>query len=509
MEWSTPVSILENIPDPDPVECSDPFGVSPCGQHLPLQYLPAVAVDGQGRVGVMYYDTTIDTDPCDRNVVFRIQFTYSLDGGVSWEPPVTVSQFDSESSPEDEVHPVSFVNLGEYFAMTSTSEAGDGLFHPIWADLRGWEGEALTEQQITAGDAYTALITLTAANDPVVSMGDQDSDGDVDADDYGRLLACIAQTETDCEDFDFNRDGQVNDADKPLFCDCNVSMPAPFCDTCSKTTDCADTDLNGRRDDTCFWWECAGGKCLGTATVFPSDMGAPLGACEPDTFCNLADALLALDCFTGASACDRINIDAGGPLGACAPDGFCNLADALHALTCLENTSTCTCGESAMGSGPPEVVGTTSLRAVRAPLVAASDTITVRVFTETALDNLQSYQLELRVSGGTSGQFELLDIFIEPRSDYVFAGVEDNFTAFNVDTGQMLSGGLDIGAGVRTRPHAYLATYTYRASATATGEFVVDIPHDLSIGDQTFLVASFNKTIEVTDSTPAVVATAP
>ena len=60
---------------------------------------------------------------------------------------------------------------------------------------------------------------------------------------------------------------------------------------------------------------------------------------------------------------------------------------------------------------------------------------------------------------------------------------------------------------MQTSAYAYLATFVYRASPTAAGEFVVDVLTDEATGDQTFLIADFTKKIEVTGTTPAVIAT--
>ncbi len=273
---------------------------------------------------------------------------------------------------------------------------------------------------------------------------------------------------------------------------------------CLDVTDCADLDANGITDDVCTWWECAAGACNGIPKVYPSDMGSALGACPLDTFCGLPDSLHALTCFQATNPCDKINIDAGGALGACAPDGFCNLADALHALTCFQGTNTCTCARPLMG-GPPEpsVVGVTELVAVPAPFSVSADINGVRIFAKDPLVHFRAYQLHVEVSGGLVGQFELVDITIEDRADYVFAGAGETLDAFNVTKGQMIN--MMIDGDAATGQMAYLATFTYRVSSDAVGTFVVDILHDEANQDQTFLVgAEQTDKIEVVATTPGV-----
>jgi hypothetical protein len=64
--------------------------------------------------------------------------------------------------------------------------------------------------------------------------------------------------------------------------------------------------------------------------------------------------------------------------------------------------------------------------------------------------------------------------------------------------------GLD-SAGLATRPGAYLATFTFRASADASGTFVVDLLHDASDpGQRTFLFPTpVGAMIAVGATTPA------
>ena len=64
---------------------------------------------------------------------------------------------------------------------------------------------------------------------------------------------------------------------------------------------------------------------------------------------------------------------------------------------------------------------------------------------------------------------------IEPRGDDVFRRLP-TWSAFNVRSGQVVVGSSADGIGVDEQ--AYLATFFFRASADAAGNFVVEILHD-------------------------------
>ncbi len=277
-----------------------------------------------------------------------------------------------------------------------------------------------------------------------------------------------------------------------------------ICGGCLSADDCADLDANGIRDDSCVWWACDAAFCQPTDTIYPSDMGGAFGACPPDDFCNVHDRTHALTCFAGTNGCDTINIDAGGPFGACPPDGFCNIHDAYHADKCFKGVNPCSCpGGSPAPMMGPGFGGATGLVAVPVPVALSPNVGRVRIYTTGAVADIRGYQLDPVVSGGTSGQLELLDVTIEPRADFVFAGRADTFEAFNLTNGQMLCGVDD--DGVATTGPVYLATYTYRVPPTAAGDFVLDIRRDEAAGDQTFLIATNNGRIAVNATTPSVV----
>jgi formylglycine-generating enzyme required for sulfatase activity len=268
---------------------------------------------------------------------------------------------------------------------------------------------------------------------------------------------------------------------------------------CSATIDCADSDGDGVRDDACVWSECAGGTCIDTPLNTFADMGGAFGECSPDQFANIHDRNHALSCFAGTNSCDSINIDAGGPFGGCAADGFCNIHDANHALAAFAGTSTCSCpaGPAPQFATAPAGEATVQLWSSQHRITAGGK-IEVEVFIDGPVEALRSYQLDLEVTGGRSGTLELVDISIASRKDEVFARRRDVFDAVNRSTGQILSG-LETDEGVPVRKTAYLATFTYRASSRARGEFVIDL------ASETYLIAPGNGEITVLSEKPIVV----
>ncbi len=282
---------------------------------------------------------------------------------------------------------------------------------------------------------------------------------------------------------------------------------AGACLDCLDANDCGDVaPADGIVDDRCFWYACDAGACDAVARVF-ADVGGPFGLCPPDGFANVHDRNQVLACFAQTSSCDAINADIGGQFDDCAADGFCNVHDVNHVLRTFEGTTPCFCpldGGAPAPFYPSRVVGRAHLTARSdARLVGAGDLVTVRVFVDTPLADLQSYQLDVGVSGGRRGSLDLVDVAIDDVRDYVFAGTAAGFRAFNVATSQMLSG-LE-SEGVATFANAYLATYRFRASGDAWGAFVVDVRRD----GQTYLIASSQGEIRVAQTTPAVIVVAP
>jgi hypothetical protein len=99
------------------------------------QFQPALAVNDRGVLGVTWYETVPDEPGgvCNANrPCFNEYFTASVDGGVTFLPPVRVSSQPSyrrwHLSTEDR-----FGNGGDYMGLTADTT---GAFHPFWADSR-------------------------------------------------------------------------------------------------------------------------------------------------------------------------------------------------------------------------------------------------------------------------------------------------------------------------------------------------------------------------------------
>jgi hypothetical protein len=256
------------------------------------------------------------------------------------------------------------------------------------------------------------------------------------------------------------------------------------------------------------------------------------------------------------------NVDAGGPFGDCCPDGVCDANDSFHALNAFEGDNACSCPTNfacpcmtptfgncsatpaifcstdqqcppgqvcnqllcpagPMPDGPDSattaktLAGPRVVQRVHARLAARAAThrhgatrpgelVEVDVFLDDAIEDLRGYQLHVTAHGGAAGRLELADVFIDSRKDAAFAALPA-WEAFNVRTGQMLAG-LD-GAGVPTRPGAYLATFVFRAGDNARGTFTVDLLHDNSDAAQrTFLFPTPpGAKIEIAATQPAVI----
>jgi hypothetical protein len=148
------------------------------------------------------------------------------------------------------------------------------------------------------------------------------------------------------------------------------------------------------------------------------------------------------------------------------------------------------------------VAGEAGLRVVASGRnIRPGETVQVRVFVEDLTAALRSYQLGIGLSGGSSGQLTLTRIWIEEREDWVFAGKEGAFDAFNSTSALMLAG-LNVNQGVKG-VGGYLATFMYKASADASGTFVFD---SIQSGAHTILVAPSDQRIQVRSVTPATVA---
>jgi hypothetical protein len=223
-------------------------------------------------------------------------------------------------------------------------------------------------------------------------------------------------------------------------------------------------------------------------------MGGANGACQPDGTADGHDRFHAINCFSDRNTLDQpgygcedappvaLNVDAGGQFGNCSPDGVCDGNDAFHAINAFEGTTTCGCP---LDSGPaPEmpasqaVLSSVGLELVATPSRARpGELVDVDIFMDDPLLDLRGYQLHVDVSGGQSGRLDLVDITVHDRKDAAFSG-SATWQAFNVSTQQMVAG-MD-GAGIKTRPSAYLATFVFQVSGDAAGSFAVRLLQEQS-----------------------------
>lgn len=101
-----------------------PFGAPGAG---PDDYMPNVAVNKDGVVGVMWYDRRENPD----NRGYHVRFTASTDGGETFMPSTRVSE--SPNTPGN-AKGASFGVTGGHTA--GLAAAADGKFHALWADNR-------------------------------------------------------------------------------------------------------------------------------------------------------------------------------------------------------------------------------------------------------------------------------------------------------------------------------------------------------------------------------------
>ncbi len=159
----------------------------------------------------------------------------------------------------------------------------------------------------------------------------------------------------------------------------------------------------------------------------------------------------------------------------------------------------------------PRVSDSVSLSVVASQRRAAPrDVVSVDVLLDQTLSDLVGYQLEVRAGGGTRGQLELVDVPINDRKDYAFAGLGVDLSVFSPARSAMFVG-LPTLEGVAAADGTYLATFTFRVSADAAGTFLVDVSDWTlrdDLGQQSFLTASNLGLIEVRSTTPAVIVVA-
>ena len=86
-------------------------------------FMPAVAVNNRGIVGVSWYDRRDAPD----NIGYSVRFAASLDGGKTWLPSVKVSTAAHTDRGDTRK------NSGDTAGLAA---AADGTFHPVWIDNR-------------------------------------------------------------------------------------------------------------------------------------------------------------------------------------------------------------------------------------------------------------------------------------------------------------------------------------------------------------------------------------
>ncbi len=112
--WSPPRTVNDDTTVRWPAGGPDPF-------------MPAVAVNRDGVVGVSWYDRRDNPD----NLGYYVRFAASLDGGASWTPSVRVSSAPNSPAQKNST----------FFMVTGGDTAGlaagvDGRFHALWIDNR-------------------------------------------------------------------------------------------------------------------------------------------------------------------------------------------------------------------------------------------------------------------------------------------------------------------------------------------------------------------------------------
>ena len=157
---------------------SEPREVAPGGAEGVQQFQPAVAVNGDGVLGVTWYDTR----EAPSEFAFHQYFAASFDGGDSFTAPQRVSSAISRpmgsgnllpapstfSGPEGELRvgllsaASRWVNGGDYMGLTASV---DGRFHPVWADARSGTYQVYTAS-IRIDDGASA-VPAAVAGDPV------------------------------------------------------------------------------------------------------------------------------------------------------------------------------------------------------------------------------------------------------------------------------------------------------------------------------------------------------
>ncbi len=169
---------------------SEPRQVAPTGGESAQQFQPAVAVNGDGVVGVTWYDTR----EAGSEFAFHQYFAASFDGGETFTVPHRVSGALSRPmgsgnllpfpmtfiGPDGELRVAllsaasRWVNGGDYMGLTASA---DGHFHPVWADARSGTYQLYTAEiriedgtpaasEAVAGEPVDVVGRIELVNDP-------------------------------------------------------------------------------------------------------------------------------------------------------------------------------------------------------------------------------------------------------------------------------------------------------------------------------------------------------
>jgi Neuraminidase (sialidase) len=91
----------------------------------PDQFMPTIAVNKNGTVGVLWYDRRDSDD----NLSYYARFSASTDGGVTWLPSVRVSESSHKAAGKSGTG----VTGGDTAGLAASA---DGIFHALWIDNR-------------------------------------------------------------------------------------------------------------------------------------------------------------------------------------------------------------------------------------------------------------------------------------------------------------------------------------------------------------------------------------
>jgi hypothetical protein len=171
--WNGRWRIVLSISTDRGASWSAPKPIDDAAPATAQQYLPAVAVNRDGVVGVTWYDTRHGQSPRGSDQYFAA----SLDGGASFLPSVRVSTETSNPLgagnfaftpltfriPEDSgASRLTFlsavgrwINGGDYTGLAADAE---GVFHPFWADSRTGTFQAMTARVRVEGAPETPWV---------------------------------------------------------------------------------------------------------------------------------------------------------------------------------------------------------------------------------------------------------------------------------------------------------------------------------------------------------------